>query len=58
MEESKIMPDLMAKILEDPRLRERFKGIMSLAESLEGDPKAMQMLVQFIEELGKKELQV
>jgi site-specific recombinase XerD len=58
LEESKIMPEVMTKIFEDPKLRDKFKGIMALAESLEGNPKAMEMLTQLIEELGKQELRV
>ncbi len=53
LEEAKVLPDLMAKIMEDPKLREKFKVALQLAEVLEGNPKAMESLNRIIEELVK-----
>ncbi|RLI77651.1 hypothetical protein DRP04_11110 [Archaeoglobales archaeon] len=53
LEEARVMPELMARILEDQKLREKFKATLQLAEALEGNPKAMEKLNDLIEELVK-----
>ena len=54
LEESEVMPELMARILDNPQLRDRFKAALQLAEMLEGNPKAMENLGQLLEEITKK----
>ncbi len=56
MQETKVIPELMSEILENPELRDKFKRVLLLAESLEGNPKAMEMLSQLVEEVGNSVL--
>jgi len=41
LEEAKMMPELMAQIIESPELREKFKVILQFADMLESNPKAI-----------------
>jgi len=52
-DEAKVMPSLMTKILEDEQLREKFKAILQLMESLEGNAKAMELLQGLVSEITK-----
>jgi len=51
MDETKAIPHLMTQILENPKLREKFKVMLQMVEVFENDPKAMEKLTEIIEEL-------
>lgn len=53
LEEAKMLPELMAKIVENPALRDKFKVALQLAEVLEGDPEAIGGLSKIIEDIVK-----
>lgn len=53
LEEAKLVPEKMTKILEDPKLREEFKAAIMLAEALEDNPEGMKKLNELIEEMLK-----
>lgn len=53
LEESEVMPNLMAKILEDPQLLEKFKSALQFVEILEANPRAMERLIQLVEKTVK-----
>jgi len=53
LEEAKLIPEKMAKILENPKLREEFKAAIMLAEALENNPEGMKKLNELIEQIMK-----
>jgi ribosomal protein L40E len=50
MDEARILPELMSKILESEELREKFKTALQLVEKIEGNPKAMEMIIKLVGE--------
>ena len=54
LEEAKMMPELMAQIIESPELREKFKVILQFADMLENNPKAIQKLTELFGEIAQR----
>ncbi len=53
LEEAKLIPEKIAKILEDPKLREEFRAAIMLAEALENNPEGMKKLNELLEHVLK-----
>jgi site-specific recombinase XerD len=51
LEEVKLAPEKMSKILEDPELREEFKALITLAGRYENNPRAKEILNELINQM-------